>query len=205
VNIPSKLLENAVEQIASLPGIGKKTALRLVLHLLERSPQDIHKFSDSFTQLKALINHCKVCGNLSDFEVCAICSDNRRDQSLICVVEDIRDVMAIEQTQQYKGLYHVLGGIISPMDGIGPTDLNIENLLQRVASGSAKEVIIAIKATMEGETTSFYLYRKLEPYVVSISTLSRGLAVGDELEYTDEVTLGRSILQRQPFDKSLSR
>jgi recombination protein RecR len=205
VNIPSKLLENAVEQIGSLPGIGKKTALRLVLHLLERSPQDIQNFSDSFTHLKASIKNCKVCGNLSDFEICSICSDNRRDQTLICVVEDIRDVMAIEHTQQYKGLYHVLGGIISPMDGVGPGDLNIENLLSRVATGSVKEVIIAIKATMEGETTSFYLYRKLEQYTISISTLSRGLAVGDELEYTDEVTLGRSILQRQPFDKSLSR
>ncbi|MFN3916194.1 MAG: recombination mediator RecR [Flavobacteriales bacterium] len=205
MNIPSKLLENAVEQIGSLPGIGKKTALRLVLHLLERSPQDVQKFSDSFTQLKLLIKKCNVCSNLSDFEICSICTDKRRDQTLICVVEDIRDVMAIEQTQQYKGLYHVLGGIISPMDGIGPTDLNIENLLHRVASGSVKEVIIAIKATMEGETTSFYLYRKLDQFPVSISTLSRGLAVGDELEYTDEVTLGRSILQRQPFDKSLSR
>lgn len=192
--------------MASLPGVGRKTALRLVLHLLQRKPEDVHKFSTAFARLKDQIKKCQTCGSLSDHEFCHICADNKRDRSLVCVVEDIRDVMAIEQTQQYRGLYHVLGGIISPMDGIGPDNLNIESLVSRLKTEEIKEAIIAIKATMEGETTAFYLFRKLSPFNITISTLSRGLAVGDELEYTDEVTLGRSILQRQPFDdKTIAR
>lgn len=199
MKIPSKYIENAVDQIASLPGIGRRTALRLVLQLLNRSKEEIDDFSQAFQLMKENVVKCSSCGNVSDFEVCSICSNESRDKTIICVVEDIRDVLAIEATETYKGVYHVLGGIISPMDGIGPSDLNITSLIDRVAKGEVKEVIFALSATMEGDTTNFYIYRKLKDTEVIISSLSRGVAVGSELQYADEVTLGRSIANRQPF------
>lgn len=204
-NLPSRLLEDAVNEMATLPGIGKKTALRLVLHLLRRDPGEVERFSGAFTRLRSEINYCNVCHNISDTQTCGICADAQRDRSLVCVVEDVRDVMAIENTRQYRGLYHVLGGIISPMDGIGPSDLEIDTLLNRVATGEVQEVIMALSATMEGDTTNFYLYRKLNGFPVRVSTLARGVAVGDELEYADEITLGRSILHRTPFEQTLQR
>lgn len=204
-NFPSRLLEDAVNEMASLPGIGKKTALRLVLHLLKRESHEVKQFSNAFTTLHSDIKYCQSCHNVSDAEICEICSDTRRDGETICVVEDIRDVMALENTQQYRGLYHVLGGIISPMDGIGPSDLEIDSLVNRVAQGNIKEIIMALSATMEGDTTNFYLFRKLKDFPVKVSTLARGVAVGDELEYADEVTLGRSILHRTPFEQTLQR
>lgn len=191
--------------MASLPGVGKKTALRLVLDLLRRNPEEIRRFADALVDMREKVLYCKTCHNLSDEEECSICKNPHRDSQLICVVSDIRDVMAIEATEQFSGKYHVLGGIISPMDGIGPTDLQIESLIARVSSGSAKEIILALSANMEGETTSFYLYRKLSPFEVKISSIARGVAVGGELEYTDEVTLGRSILLRTPYEVSLKR
>lgn len=203
--LPSRLLDDAVSEMASLPGIGKKSALRLVLHLLKREPEAVKQFASSFVKLKEEIKFCAVCHTLSDTETCNICNDRNRDRSLICVVEDVRDVMAIENTQQFKGLYHVLGGIISPLEGTGPSDLNIESLLNRVQSGEVKEVIMALSATMEGDTTNFYLYRKMKDTPIKLSTLARGVSVGDELEYADEVTLGRSILNRTPFEQSVSR
>jgi recombination protein RecR len=199
VKIPSKYIENAVDQIASLPGIGRRTALRLVLQLLNRSKEEIDDFSQAFQLMKENVVKCKSCGNVSDFEVCSICSNSNRDRSIICVVEDIRDVLAIEATETYKGVYHVLGGIISPMDGIGPSDLNILSLIDRLESEEVKEVIFALSATMEGDTTNFYIYRKLKDFNVIISSLSRGVAIGSELQYADEITLGRSIANRQPF------
>lgn len=202
---PSKLLEDAVNEMSGLPGIGKKTALRLVLHLLKKEKSDVESFSASFVRLRNELHYCRVCHNISDAELCEICSDKNRDQALICVVEDIRDVMAIENTRQFRGLYHVLGGIISPMDGTGPADLEIESLVQRSASDQVQEVIMALSATMEGDTTNFYIYRRLKELSVKVSTLARGVAVGDELEYADEVTLGRSILHRTPFDQTLQR
>lgn len=205
MNIPSKYIEEAVEQMASLPGIGRKTALRLVLDLMKRKPELVEKFTRAIGEMRAHVHFCKTCFNLSDDEQCAICSSTFRDESLLCVVSDIRDVMAIESTGQYQGKYHVLGGIISPMDGVGPSDLHIEELVERMRSGLIKEVILAINATMEGETTSFYLFKKLQPFEVRISTISRGVAVGGELEYTDEVTLGRSIVLRTPYEVSLKR
>jgi recombination protein RecR len=204
-NFPSRLLEDAVNEMASLPGIGKKTALRLVLNLLRRDVHEVEQFANAFIRLRTEVKFCQSCHNVSDTELCGICSDGRRDRETICVVEDIRDVMALENTQQYRGLYHVLGGIISPMDGIGPSDLEIDSLVQRVAEGEVKEIIMALSATMEGDTTNFYLYRKLKEYPVKLSTLARGVAVGDELEYADEVTLGRSILHRTPFEQTLQR
>jgi recombination protein RecR len=204
-NFPSRLLEDAVNQMASLPGIGKKTALRLVLHLLKRESHEVKQFANAFTTLHSDIKYCQSCNNVSDSEICEICSDTRRDAETICVVEDIRDVMALENTQQYRGLYHVLGGIISPMDGIGPSDLEIDSLVNRVAQGNIKEIIMALSATMEGDTTNFYLFRKLKDFPIKVSTLARGVAVGDELEYADEVTLGRSILHRTPFEQTLQR
>lgn len=203
MKIPSKYIENAVDQIASLPGIGRRTALRLVLQLLNRSKEEIDDFSQAFQLMKENVVKCSSCGNVSDFEVCSICSNESRDRSTICVVEDIRDVLAIEATETYKGVYHVLGGIISPMDGVGPSDLNISSLIERVSTGEVKEVIFALSATMEGDTTNFYIYRKLKDTEVIISSLSRGVAVGSELQYADEVTLGRSIANRQPFNLSL--
>lgn len=199
-NYPSKLLENAVVEFAKLPGIGKKTAMRLVLHLLKCEKDEVALFSSTLMKLRNEVMFCSVCNNISDNEVCSVCADSHRDRSLICVVESIRDVMSIENTRQYNGLYHVLGGIISPMNGIGPSDLKVELLEQRAASGSVAEIILALSTTMEGDTTNFYLYRKLAKYGVRISTIARGVSVGDELEYTDEVTLGRSIINRTPFE-----
>ncbi len=195
----SKHIENAVEQLASLPGIGKRTALRLVLQLLNRSEAEIQQFSDAFVAMKQHVKKCQTCGNISDMEICSICLDENRDHSIICVVEDIRDVLAIESTNMYKGVYHVLGGIISPMDGVGPSDLNIQSLIARSTSGHVIEIIFALSPTMEGDTTNFYLYKKLNTAPVMITSLSRGVAVGTELQYADEVTLSRSIMQRQPF------
>ena len=197
---PSRLLERAVQEFSQLPGIGRKTALRLVLHLLRQENEDVFQFTDAISRMKEEVKFCKVCHNISDQEVCPICSNERRDSSTICVVENIQDVMAVENTQQFTGLYHVLGGLISPMDGIGPSDLEIESLVARVAEGGVKEVILALSSTMEGDTTNFYIFRKLAPDDVKISIIARGIAVGNELEYTDEVTLGRSILNRTPFD-----
>lgn len=193
-------MERAVQEFSQLPGIGRKTALRLVLHLLRQEPDDVFQFTDAISRMKEEVKFCKVCHNISDQDICPICSDDRRDSSTICVVENIQDVMAVENTQQFTGLYHVLGGLISPMDGIGPGDLEIESLVARVSEGSVKEVILALSSTMEGDTTNFYIFRKLAPYDVKISIIARGIAVGNELEYTDEVTLGRSILNRTPFD-----
>ena len=197
---PSQLLERAVEAFSQLPGVGRKTALRLVLHLLRQSTEDVDSFADAVIRVKHDVKYCKVCHNISDNEVCSICSDPRRDASVVCVVENIQDVMAIENTQQVHGLYHVLGGIISPMDGIGPHDLEIESLVERVEEGTVKEIILALASTMEGDTTNFYISRKLKDTGVKLSVIARGISVGDELEYTDEVTLGRSILNRTPFE-----
>lgn len=197
---PSQLLEKAVSEFSRLPGIGRKTALRLVLHLLRQSAEDVEQFASSVTRMKQEVKYCRVCHNISDTDVCPICNDHRRDASVICVVENIQDVMAIENTQQYHGLYHVLGGIISPMDGIGPSDIEIASLVERVEAGGIQEVILALSSTMEGDTTNFYISRKLEGTDVRLSIIARGISVGNELEYTDEVTLGRSILNRTPFD-----
>ena len=193
---PSKLLEKAVGEFSKLPGIGRKTALRLVLNMLRRSEEEVEEFAGAVSRLRKDVKYCRVCHNISDTEVCPICSDTRRDASTICVVENIRDVMAVENTQQYSGLYHVLGGIISPMDGIGPSDIEIDSLVKRVAEGGVREVILALSSTMEGDTTNFYISRKLAPYDVELSVIARGISVGDELEYTDEVTLGRAIINR---------
>ena len=197
---PSQLLEKAVDEFAKLPGIGRKTALRLVLHLLRREPGEVERFVDAVGRLRREVRYCSVCHNISDGDVCPICSDRNRDGSTICVVENVQDVMAVEATMQFHGLYHVLGGAISPMDGIGPGDIEIESLVKRVAAGGVKEVILALGSTMEGDTTNFYIYRKLAPYDVRLSVIARGISVGDELEYTDEVTLGRSIQNRTLFD-----
>lgn len=199
MNIPSKHIENAVEQLSSLPGIGKRTALRLVLQLLNRTEDEIEQFSRSFIEMKQNTKMCSSCGNISDNEVCSICSDERRDHSIICVVEDIRDILAIEATESYKGIYHVLGGIISPMDGIGPADLNIASLVEKASTGDVTEIIFALSPTMEGDTTNFYLYKKLNGQPIIITTLSRGVAIGTELQYADEMTLSRSLIKRQLF------
>jgi len=199
----SKLLERAVNEMSQLPGIGKRTALRLVLHLLGQPENQTHKLGDALKTMRSEINFCKSCHNISDNEVCEICSNRNRTEEIICVVEDIRDVMAIENTSSFKGLYHVLGGKISPMDGVGPNDLNIETLVKKVKSGSVKELIFALGSTMEGDTTNFYIYRQIQDYDVKTSTIARGISVGNELEYTDEVTLGRSIINRIPFEISL--
>ena len=196
---PSALLEKAVSEFSKLPGIGRKSALRLVLNMLRRDVTDVDEFCNSIKTLKHDVKYCSVCHNISDTDVCPICSDTRRDASTICVVENIQDVMAVEKTQQFNGLYHVLGGIISPMDGIGPGDIEVVSLVDRVSKGDVKEVILALSSTMEGDTTNFYISRKLVQYDVKLSVIARGISVGDELEYTDEVTLGRSILNRTPF------
>ena len=197
---PSQLLEKAVQEFSKLPGIGRKTALRLVLHLLRQDADSVAQFADAVGRLKQEVEYCRVCHNISDSDTCPICSDPRRDVTTVCVVENIQDVMAVENTQQYHGLYHVLGGVISPMDGIGPSDLEIDTLVERVKSGGVKEVILALSSTMEGDTTNFYIFRKLAPFTdVKLTIIARGISVGDELEYTDEVTLGRSILNRTPF------
>ena len=197
---PSRLLEQAVTSFTKLPGIGRKTALRLVLYQLRQNEADVDAFINAIGTLKHEVKYCQKCHNLSDTDVCPICSDPRRDSSVVCVVENIQDVMAIENTMQYRGLYHVLGGIISPMDGIGPADIEIESLVERVSDGEVKEVILALSSTMEGDTTNFYIFRKLASQNVKLSVIARGISVGDELEYTDEVTLGRSILNRTPFN-----
>jgi len=203
MNFSSKLLEHAVDEFAKLPGVGKRTALRLVLHLLNQSETEVADFTSSLTRLKAEIRFCETCNNISDTPVCEICESHKRDRSTVCVVEDTRDVMAIENTAQYQGVYHVLGGLISPMDGIGPSDLYIDNLIERVQAGELKEVILALSATMEGDTTIFFLYKKLKDLPVQISTIARGIAFGGELEYVDEITLGRSIATRIPYENSL--
>lgn len=200
---PSTLLEKAVGEFAKLPGIGRKTAMRLVLHLLRQETSTVEAFGNAVVRLKHEVKYCRVCHNISDTDTCQICSNPQRDASTVCVVENIRDVMAVENTQQYKGLYHVLGGVISPMDGIGPSDLQIDSLVERVKSGIVKEVILALSSTMEGDTTNFFIFRKLAPYDVKITMIARGISIGDELEYTDEVTLGRSILNRLPFTGTL--
>ncbi|MFT5822434.1 MAG: recombination protein RecR [Crocinitomix sp.] len=205
MNIPSKHLEDLVEHFSSLPGIGKKTALRLVLNLLKREESEIEAFSTSLREMHQKISSCTCCGNIADGDLCSICLQNSRKKDLICVVEDIRDIMAIESTEQFYGVYHVLGGVISPMEGIGPHDLNIDTLVERVNSGEVTEVVLALNASMEGDTTNFFLFRKLADSDIKITTLSRGVAVGTELHYTDELTLGRSILNRMPFDMSLVR
>ena len=204
MNYSSKLLEQAVEEFAKLPGIGKKTALRLVLNLLNREVDDVTRFATAITSLREEIRFCKKCHNISDIEICQLCSNPNRDNSILCVVEDIRDVMAIENTQQYRGLYHVLGGVISPMDGIGPQHLNIESLINKVNSGEVKEIIFALSTTMEGDTTNFYIFKKLKESSVKVSTIARGIAFGDELEYADEITLGRSIANRLPYESSIN-
>lgn len=200
---PSILLEKAVEEFAKLPGIGRKTAMRLVLYLLRQDTAAVESFGNAMITLKHEVKYCKVCHNISDTEVCRICSNSSRDQSIVCVVENIRDVMAVENTQQFNGLYHVLGGVISPMDGIGPSDLEIESLVERVKEGGVKEIILALSSTMEGDTTNFYISRKLANYDVKLSVIARGISIGDELEYTDEVTLGRSIINRVAFTGTL--
>ncbi len=199
----SKLLEDAVNEVAQLPGIGKRTALRLVLHLLRQPASQTYDLTSSLVRLKDTIKYCKDCHGISDSEQCDICANPSRDGEVICVVEDIRDVMAIESTAQFKGRYHVLGGKISPIEGVGPQDLTIEALIDRLKSGSIKELIFAMSSTMEGDTTNFYIYRQLEGIDIKTSTIARGIAVGDELEYADEVTLGRSILNRIPFENSM--
>ncbi len=203
MNYPSTLLENAVEQLASLPGVGRKTALRLVLHLLRESDREVEAFAGSLTQLKKEVRYCRVCHNLSDQEVCPICQSHHRDRQTVCVVENVQDVMSIENTGQYTGVYHVLGGIISPMDGIGPQDIEIDSLVARIVPEGIREVILALPTTMEGDTTNFYIYRRLQnaglEQVPKISQIARGVAVGNELEYTDEITLGRSIVNRTDY------
>lgn len=198
---PSQLLEKAVGELSKLPGVGRKTALRLALHLLGQSTNEVETFASSVVNLRQNINYCTCCHNISDTPLCSICSNPHRNKALVCVVENIQDVMAVENTQQFKGLYHVLGGVISPMDGIGPSDLEIQSLVDKVAEGEVEEVIFALGSTMEGDTTSFYISRKLMPLGVKMSVIARGISVGNELEYTDEVTLGRSIINRTPFDK----
>ena len=197
---PSQLLEKAVSEFSKLPGIGRKTALRLVLWMLRQDPEEVEQFAAAVSLLKREVKYCHTCHNISDTDICPICADSRRDASTVCVVENIQDVMAIENTQQYHGRYHVLGGIISPMDGIGPGDIEIDSLVKRVAEENIQEVILALSPTMEGDTTNFYIYRKLAGYDVKISVIARGIAVGNELEYTDEVTLGRSIMNRTLFE-----
>lgn len=199
MKVLSKHIENAVEQLSSLPSVGKRTALRLALHLLKKDEEEIKRFAQSFIQMKENILFCRSCGNISDQVICEICSNPARNHDEICIVEDIRDIMAIEETSSFKGIYHVLGGVISPMDGIGPNDLNIHSLIEKLHQGNVKEVIFALNATMEGDTTSFYLYKKIAVFDVFISTLSRGVSVGTELQYADELTLGSSIINRTPF------
>ena len=205
MNIVSKVLQQAVDEFAQLPGGGHKTAFRFVLHLLKKEPEELRKFGNTFLQLQEQVRYCTDCFNITDKDVCDICADHRRDRTTICVVEDIRDVVSIENTDQYKGLYHVLGGIISPLDGVGPSDLNIAPLLERIQSGEPKEVIFALSTTMEGDTTNFYLSRQLQKFDVKLSTLARGVSVGGGLEYTDELTLGRSLVNRVPYENTLAK
>ena len=201
--LPSLLLENAVNELATLPGIGRKTALRLALYMLKRDEKYIDGFTHALSAMRKEIKYCRICHNICDQEICPICADPQRDRSLLCVVENIKEVMAIENTGQFKGVYHVLGGIISPMDGIGPADLHIDDLVNRIASGEVKEIILALSTTMEGDTTNFFIHRKLAAYPVQISVIARGVSIGDEIEYADEITLGRSILNRTSFNDSI--
>jgi recombination protein RecR len=201
MNFPSKLIENAVEELAKLPGVGRKTALRLALHLLKEESEETFLLAEALVKMRTEVKHCKECHNISDTEVCAICQNPLRDRSLLCVVSDIRDVIAIENTAQFKGLYHVLGGVISPIEGVGPSDLHIDSLLERLPNSEVKEILLAISPTMEGDTTAFYLTRKLRDQKVRITTIARGVPVGGELEYTDEITLGRSIVERTSYGK----
>jgi len=203
LNYSSKLLENAVNELARLPGIGKKTALRLALHLIRQDAQNVESFSQAILKMRNEVKRCTLCHNISDTEICDICGNHKRDHSLICVVQDIRDVMAIENTGQYNGVYHVLGGIISPIDGIGPEDLTIESLLLKTADGNIKEVILALPTTIEGDTTNFYLSRRLTGNPVLLTTIARGIAIGDDIEFADEITLGRSIVNRIPFTNNV--
>lgn len=203
IKYPSRLLDNAVSEFAKLPGIGGKTALRLVLHMLKQEQSDVRCFGDALIQLREEVKHCKQCNNISDTDICDICADPTRDKNIVCVVENIKNIMSIEYTQQYRGVYHVLGGIISPMDGIGPSDLNIFSLLERARRGDIDEVILALSTTMEGDTTNFFLYKKLKTMELNVTTIARGVSVGDELEYTDEITLGRSLRNRIPFSETL--
>ena len=203
MNFSSKHIEEAINQFAKLPGVGRKSAVRYVLHMLKLENKEVEAFVNSIVNLRNEMKYCSVCNNISDKEICNICANHNRDKSLVCVVEDIRDVMAIESTAQYKGVYHVLGGIISPMDGIGPADLNIESLVKRIPQSGIKEVIMALSTTMEGDTTNFYLYKRLKDFNITMSTIARGISIGDELEYTDEITLGRSITNRIPYEKAL--
>ena len=205
MNFSSKLVENAVNQLSSLPGIGKKSALRLVLHMIKQEKQNINQFGNSFIDLINNINYCSECFSISDNEKCEICSDQKRDKSTICVVEDIRVMMAVESTMQFKGIYHVLGGLISPMDGIGPSDIKVEELIQKVQDSEVKEIIFALSTTMEGDTTNFYLFRRLKDLNITISSIARGISIGDELEYADEITLGTAISSRLPYENSLSK
>lgn len=200
----SELLDRAVDQLATLPGVGKRTAMRFVLDILRREDPEVYDMTRALIDLKENIKYCQECKNISDQDICSICSDDRRDPTLICVVEDIRDVMAIENTMQFKGRYHVLGGSISPMDGIGPDELNIDSLIERTSDAKVNEVILALSTTMEGDTTSFYIYRKIQNNNVQVSVIARGISIGDELEYADEITLGRSILHRTPYEQALS-
>jgi len=201
MNFPSKLIENAVEELAKLPGVGRKTALRLVLHLLKSETENTQSLSEALVKMRSEITYCQICHNISDSEICNICANPLRDHSLLCVVSDIRDVIAIENTGQYKGVYHVLGGVISPIEGIGPADLNITSLVERLPQSEIKEIVLAVSPTMEGDTTAFYITRKLRDFPVKITTIARGVPVGGELEYTDEITLGRSIIERTSYSK----
>jgi recombination protein RecR len=205
MEFPSKLVENAVNEMSQLPGIGKRTALRLVLHLLKQPREQIELLSSALTTMRNDIQYCKECNTISDAEICGICSSASRDKTIICVVEDVRDVMAIENTGMYKGIYHVLGGKISPIEGIGPSQLKITSLVEKVKEGKINEIIFALSSTMEGDTTNFYIFRQIKEYGVKTSTIARGIAVGDELEYADEVTLGRSLLNRIPFEGSIKQ
>ncbi len=204
-NFSSRLLESAVHEISKLPGIGKKTALRLVLHLLRQEKLEVTRLGESLIRLRNEVIHCNICHNISDTEICQICANASRNAALVCVVENIRDVISIENTHQFDGKYHVLGGIISPMEGIAPSHLEIESLIGRVASGEIQEIVLALPTTMEGDTTNFYIYRKLHPFGIRVTTLARGISVGDDLEYTDELTLGRSIKNRVDFEQSMGK
>lgn len=204
MNIVSKVLQQAVDEFAQLPGVGHKTAFRFVLHLLKKKPEELKKFGNTFLQLQEQVRYCKECFNITHLDMCDICANPSRDRTTICVVEDIRDVVSIENTEQFKGMYHVLGGIISPLDGVGPSDLNIQALLDRLQSREVKELIFALSTTMEGDTTNFYLFRQVKPFDVNVSTLARGVSIGGGLEYTDELTLGRSLVNRVPYENTLA-
>ncbi|MDG2086026.1 MAG: recombination mediator RecR [Flavobacteriales bacterium] len=201
MNFPSQLVENAVEQLSSLPGIGKKSALRLVLHMLKRDKINVEKFGNSFIDLINKISYCSSCYSISDTGICEICNNSKRNKQMICIVEDIRVMMAIENTMQYNGVYHILGGLISPIDGVGPNDIRISELIERIVQNDINEVIFALSTTMEGDTTNYYLYKKLKEYNIKISSIARGIATGDEIEYTDEITLGAAISSRTPYSE----